>query len=50
MPRNGCPPADGADHLDKLPPDQPIPMQQGVAAREENTVMPLDLDVMTYAR
>jgi hypothetical protein len=35
--------------LEALPPDQPIPLQQGFAARDENDVMPMDLDVMTYA-
>ena len=32
-------------HLD----GQPAPLQPGFAARDESSVMPLDLDVMTYA-
>jgi murein DD-endopeptidase MepM/ murein hydrolase activator NlpD len=38
-----------AAELEALPKDQPIPLQQGFAARDENNVMPMDLDVMTYA-
>lgn len=35
--------------LDSIFDGQPVPMQPGLAARDESDVMPLDLDVMTYA-
>lgn len=38
-----------ADDLGPLLDGQPAPMQPGFAARDESEVMPLDLDVMTYA-
>ncbi len=38
-----------AEELDELAPDQPIPLQRGFAAHDETNVMPLELDVMTYA-
>jgi Peptidase family M23 len=37
------------DDLDSIFDGQPVPMQPGFAARDESDVMPLDLDVMTYA-
>jgi hypothetical protein len=37
------------DDLDSIFDGQPVPMQPGLAARDESNVMPLDLDVMTYA-
>ena len=38
-----------ADDLGPLLDGQPAPLQPGFAARDESSVMPLDLDVMTYA-
>ena len=35
--------------LDDIFDGKPVPMQPGLAARDESNVMPLDLDVMTYA-
>lgn len=37
------------DELEELPDDQPVPLQPGFAARDEKDVMPMNLDVMTYA-
>jgi hypothetical protein len=37
------------DDLDSIFDGQPVPMQPGFTARDESNVMPLDLDVMTYA-
>jgi hypothetical protein len=37
------------DELDDIFNGQPVPMQPGFAGRDESNVMPLDLDVMTYA-
>jgi hypothetical protein len=37
------------DDLDSVFDGQPVPMQPGFGARDESNVMPLDLDVMTYA-
>jgi Peptidase family M23 len=37
------------DDLDTIFDGQPVPMQPGFTARDESNVMPLDLDVMTYA-
>ena len=38
-----------ADDLGPLLDGQPAPLQTGLTARDESNVMPLDLDVMTYA-
>ena len=38
-----------ADDVGPLLDGQPAPLQPGFAARDESSVMPLDLDVMTYA-
>ena len=38
-----------ADDLGPLLDGQPAPLQPGFAARDESSVMPMDLDVMTYA-
>ncbi|MCV7301968.1 M23 family metallopeptidase [Mycobacterium barrassiae] len=37
------------EELEELPDDQPVPLQPGLAARDEKDVMPMNLDVMTYA-
>jgi Peptidase family M23 len=37
------------DDLDSIFDGQPVPRQPGFTARDESNVMPLDLDVMTYA-
>ena len=37
------------DEFDDIFSGQPVPMQTGFAGRDESNVMPLDLDVMSYA-
>jgi len=37
------------DDLDDIFDGRPAPLQPGFAARNETDVMPLELDVMTYA-
>jgi Peptidase family M23 len=41
--------AEPADNLNVLFNGEPAPMQPGFTARDENNVMPMELDVMTYA-